>query len=76
VSLATQIVEQGAKEPISHARKRRLLGVMLLRIGLISVLLGGTIVVNYRSDDAFLGASSRFLLALIAVTYLGTILAR
>ncbi|MCP4675437.1 MAG: PAS domain-containing protein [Deltaproteobacteria bacterium] len=73
MSLATQIAEQGAGEPISHARRRRLLGVMLLRIGLISVLLGGTIVANYRSGDAFLGASSRFLLALIAVTYLGTI---
>jgi two-component system sensor histidine kinase PilS (NtrC family) len=55
------------------SRKLRLVWVMLLRVGLISVLLGATIILNYRSDDPFAGPSTRLLLFLIAATYLGTI---
>jgi two-component system, NtrC family, sensor histidine kinase PilS len=53
--------------------KGRLIWVMLLRVGLISILLSATLVLNYRTEQGFDAPSSRFLLALIALTYLGTI---
>lgn len=52
----------------------RLVWVMLLRVGLISVLLGATLVLNYQTTEAFNAPSPRFLLGLIAFTYLATIL--
>jgi two-component system, NtrC family, sensor histidine kinase PilS len=51
----------------------RLVWVMLLRVGLISVLLGATMVLNYGSSDLLESPSPRFLLVLIAITYVLTI---
>lgn len=53
--------------------KGRVLWAMLLRVGLISVLLGTTLALNYKTAEAFSAQSPRFLLALIAATYLCTI---
>jgi two-component system sensor histidine kinase PilS (NtrC family) len=52
----------------------RLVWVMLLRVGLISVLLGATLVLNYQTAESFSAPSPRFLLGLIAFTYVATIL--
>jgi two-component system sensor histidine kinase PilS (NtrC family) len=52
------------------AERPRLLWLMLLRVGVISVLLGATLVLNYEDFDA---PSPRFLLGLIAFTYIATI---
>jgi two-component system sensor histidine kinase PilS (NtrC family) len=52
------------------AERPRLLWLMLLRAGVISVLLGATLALNYENFDA---PSPRFLLGLIAFTYLATI---
>lgn len=52
---------------------RRIGWVMLLRVALISVLLGTTLVLNYGMSSAFRSASPVFLLALIAFTYFATI---
>ncbi len=46
---------------------------MSLRVTLISVLLGANIFLNYRAIEAFSMPSARFLTALIAATYLSTI---
>ncbi len=46
---------------------------MLLRVGLLTVLLGATLALNYRQEETFSSPSSRFLLGLVAITYLGTI---
>ncbi len=71
--LATERPTEHAKEQRQQPRKVRLIWVMLLRVGLISVLLGATLILNYRSDDPFAGEAPRFLLGLIAITYLGAI---
>lgn len=54
--------------------RKRVIWMMLLRVVLISVLLGATIVINYRTETAFTTPSPRFLLGLIALTYFITIL--
>ncbi len=54
--------------------RKRVLWMMLLRVVLISVLLGATIIINYRTEAAFTTPSPRFLLGLIALTYFFTIL--
>jgi len=54
--------------------RSRLVWMMLLRVGLISALLGATLVLNYKTAEAFNAPSPRFLLGLIAFTYLATIL--
>ncbi|MCP4606452.1 MAG: PAS domain-containing protein [Proteobacteria bacterium] len=74
MTLAVERSERDIEEKASRPRKLRLIWVMLLRVGLISVLLGATVIFNYRSVESFSQASPRFLLALIAVTYLGTII--
>lgn len=51
----------------------RLLFVMLLRAGLITVLLGTTLALNYRTEETFTAPSARFLLVLAAITYVFTI---
>ncbi|MDJ0761489.1 MAG: ATP-binding protein [Myxococcota bacterium] len=53
--------------------KVRLVWVMALRVGLISILLGATLIFDYRSGNAFADPSSRFLLTLIGITYFLTI---
>jgi len=53
--------------------RRRLLWIMALRVGLISILLGATIVFNYGASASFMDPTPRFLLALIAVTYIASI---
>lgn len=60
-------------ESSGSALRYRLLWVMLLRVALLTVLLGATIALNYLEADAFSGPSPRFLLALVAGTYLVTI---
>ena len=45
---------------------------MLLRVGLLTVLLGATIALNHQ-QEAFSSPSPRFLLGLVAITYLSTI---
>jgi two-component system sensor histidine kinase PilS (NtrC family) len=47
---------------------------MLLRVGLLTILLGATITLNYRDEEMFSSSSPRFLLTLVAITYLGTII--
>jgi two-component system sensor histidine kinase PilS (NtrC family) len=54
--------------------RKRVIWMMLLRVVLISVMLGATIVINYRTETAFTSPSPRFLLGLIALTYFLTIL--
>ncbi|MCP4198490.1 MAG: hypothetical protein GY762_15185, partial [Proteobacteria bacterium] len=54
--------------------RKRVLWMMSLRVVLISVLLGATIIINYRTEAAFTTPSPRFLLGLIALTYFFTIL--
>jgi len=66
-------VTEGANGASDRTRIR-LVWVMLLRVGLISVLLGATLVLNYKTTEAFDAPSPRFLLGLIAFTYLATIL--
>ncbi len=68
-------MERSAAEGVASvsaagAPGRRLVWLMLLRVGLISALLGGTLALNYEDFDA---PSPRFLLGLIAFTYLATI---
>lgn len=46
---------------------------MSLRVTLISILLGATIFLNYKTSDAFSMPSAQFLTGLIATTYLSTI---
>ncbi len=50
--------------------RSRLLWLMVLRLGVTSVLLGATLALNYEDFDA---PSPRFLLGLIAFTYVATI---
>jgi len=57
----------------AHMGRRRLLWIMALRVGLISILLGATIVFNYGASSSFMDPTPRFLLALIAVTYIASI---
>jgi len=57
---------------IEQAR-RRLVWVMLLRVGLTSALLGATMVLNFGSVTSFRSPSPAFLLGLIAFTYAATI---
>jgi two-component system sensor histidine kinase PilS (NtrC family) len=52
---------------------RRLAWVMLLRVALISALLGATFVLNYGTVTFLKAPSPRFLLSLIAFIYLATI---
>jgi two-component system, NtrC family, sensor histidine kinase PilS len=61
--------------PTATARMgwRRLLWIMALRVGVISILLGATIVFNYGASASFEDPTPRFLLALIAVTYVASI---
>lgn len=54
--------------------KSRLLWVMMLRVLLITVLLGATLALNYRSEESLTNPSARFLLGMVAVTYIFTIL--
>jgi two-component system, NtrC family, sensor histidine kinase PilS len=60
-------------ETSSAALRKRLLWVMLLRVALLTVLLGTTIMLNYREAATLSSPSPRFLLVLVAVTYLITI---
>ncbi len=53
--------------------RKRLLWVMFLRILLITVLLGATLVFNFRTEETFSNPSAVFLLGLVAVTYVFTI---
>lgn len=62
-----------ATEQNEIMRKQRLLWVMLLRIGLITVLLGATLIINYRSGETLTEPTPKFLLGIIAGTYLCTI---
>ncbi|MFO8070880.1 MAG: ATP-binding protein [Polyangia bacterium] len=62
--------EAVASTSAASAPGRRLIWLMLLRVGLISALLGGTLALNYADFDA---PSPSFLLGLIAFTYLATI---
>ncbi|MCU0661882.1 MAG: ATP-binding protein [Myxococcota bacterium] len=62
-----------AKTPLVDTVGLRLVWVMLLRVGLISVLLGATLVFNYKDNEPFFGASTRFLLSIIAAVYALTI---
>jgi two-component system, NtrC family, sensor histidine kinase PilS len=70
----TEKTERGAG-PTGAAQmgRRRLLWIMALRVGLISILLGATIVFNYGASASFTDPTPRFLLALIAVTYIASI---
>jgi len=61
------------KEGGARQAWRRIAWVMLMRIALISVLLGATLFLNYGTESAFRSASPVFLLILIAFTYLATI---
>ncbi len=70
--------ERGGKSssafiPTTGQSGMRLVWVMLLRIGLISILLGATIILNYTAREAFSAPSIKFLLGLIAATYFSTI---
>ena len=63
----------GEPTAAAHLTSRRLLWIMALRVGLISILLGATIVFNYGESASFADPTPRFLLALIAVTYIASI---
>ncbi|MDD5309752.1 MAG: ATP-binding protein [Deltaproteobacteria bacterium] len=68
--------DTGTAIPVTAASGRlglRFIWVMLLRVGLISVLLTATMVLNYQSSDLLQAPSPRFLLVLIAATYVLTI---
>jgi two-component system sensor histidine kinase PilS (NtrC family) len=65
---------EGAHDVIMGSLRKRVLWMMLLRVALISVLLGATIIFNYRTETAFTSPSPRFLLGLIALTYFITII--
>ena len=54
--------------------RRRLLWIMLLRVGLISALLSATIAVNIGGSGSLGDPTPRFLLVLIAVTYVASII--
>ena len=73
MSLATSVGAAWATEQNERTRKQRLLWVMLLRIGLITVLLGTTLILNYRSGETVTEPTPKFLLGIIAGTYLCTI---
>ncbi len=53
---------------------KRLLWVMVLRVVMTSVLLGATIIFAYTRGESLLGASPKFLLSVIGVTYFLTII--
>ncbi len=63
----------GGEEARLKLLGRRLAWVMLLRVVLISALLGATLVLNYGTVTSFKAPSPRFLLGLIAFIYLATI---
>jgi two-component system sensor histidine kinase PilS (NtrC family) len=46
---------------------------MLLRAGIITVLLGATLILNYGVAESFSKPSARFLLVLVGITYLSTV---
>jgi two-component system, NtrC family, sensor histidine kinase PilS len=58
----------------SRMDRRRLLWIMLLRVGLISALLSATIAVNIGGSGSLGDPTPRFLLVLIAVTYVASII--
>jgi two-component system, NtrC family, sensor histidine kinase PilS len=62
----------GSGDPVELGR-RRLLWIMLLRVVLISVLLGTTIALNTSGSSSLWDPTPRFLLGLIAATYLASI---
>ncbi len=64
----------GAQDLADLTIQRRLLWVMLLRVSLITALLSATFALNYRSSETLSSPSARFLLSLIATTYLTTII--
>lgn len=66
------LFQSTAKSQIESKDGSRLSWVMVLRVVIISVLLGATIAMN-RDTDAISGASTRFLLSLIVFTYVLTI---
>ena len=65
LSALTEVRQEVTEETL----KSRLLPVMVLRVVLITVLLGATLSLVYRAEEAFSDPSAQFLLALVAATY-------
>ena len=57
------------QEVTEETLKSRLLLVMVLRVVLITVLLGATLTLIYRAEEAFTDPSAQFLSVLVAATY-------